>query len=351
MARTDFYGKSGQGFLPKKLNAITVFNTNIDALVSSSAFPIFGNQAFLDAIRRGRGLEMQITGSVARRLSKLPAKKRMGGQAGIMANTLASLGVSVACHVAAPSKLQLNLLDRRVRTFSSPHGPSAVHYVLEFRKGQRIAGITAGGSNRLISTFDPANRGLRINKNFVKAVERRIHSFDFCIAGGFHLTDEEGIKNGTRILRRWKKRNPGLLVYVELGNFQRISARSAFSELSEVADVVGMNEVELAEVTGTDSISTGLTQLPCGTIVHTADFAVAKVAEEPVRWARALSFGCALAAAGKPALMKKLDLTQKKLHLGGNNLVFVPALKVRPEVTVGSGDIFTAGLVAHLVGQ
>ena len=175
---------------------------------------------------------------------------RMGGNAGIMANTLSELGASlVVPNVAVPSKTQLSLFSRKSVYFpgiSSSKGPGEaevesevgrnkvdrsgadsseagsseagsseagrnklenskvdasspgqdpIHFVFDFSEGESFSlygqQITVPRENRFIATCDQLNFRLFINPDFDAYALQHAGEMDGALISGFHLMLEE----------------------------------------------------------------------------------------------------------------------------------------------------------------
>ncbi len=210
---------------------------------------------------------------------------RMGGNAGIMANTLSELGTSlVVPNVAVPSKTQLSLFSRKSVYFprnSSAKGPEEaevkskvdrskvdastpqqdpIHFVFDFSEGEifSIYGkpFTVPRENRFIATCDQLNFRLFINPDFDAYVLEHAGEMDGALISGFHLllgeypdgsSYQEIIEKVLSRVLAWKARNERLRVHLEFGHFaNRKLAFTVFSKFAGIVDSLGMNEDELA---------------------------------------------------------------------------------------------------------
>ncbi|AKB25854.1 ADP-dependent glucokinase [Methanosarcina sp. MTP4] len=210
---------------------------------------------------------------------------RMGGNAGIMANTISELGASlVVPNVAVPSKTQLSLFSRKSVYFpgiSSLEGPGEaevksqvdeikvdasapeqdpIHFVFDFSEGESFSiygkQFTVPRENRFIATCDQLNFRLFINPDFDAYALQHAGEMDGALISGFHLLLEEYPDGGSyleiveQVLSRvlaWKAGNERLRVHLEFGHFgNRKLACTVFSKFAGIVDSLGMNEDELA---------------------------------------------------------------------------------------------------------
>lgn len=196
---------------------------------------------------------------------------QMGGQAGIIANALALLGVKkVVAHTNSHPKLQaqqfLNLenlfglndagkLEKAINITRETDIP-LIHWIIEFDKGDsfEIDGkiFSCPKSNRFIATYDPLNMKLVMNKGFIDYLNT--HKVNYLLLSGFHplLKSNGGInlvKDAVPVLQRWKKHNPNLIIHLEIASTQDIAVRKAIVKyIVPLADSVGLNERETIDL-------------------------------------------------------------------------------------------------------
>ncbi len=241
---------------------VSVFNTNIDAVVKISGAEIKrliseigADEAEMmsenepsvkkpaDLIRGlikcfGRGIaEEWIIENEKTFLELLQllgnGRLQMGGQCGIVANVAAVCGVNpVYVHAASLPKDQAGLfLDlSNLKSFSDEHTAVPVrqierptdipliHYILEFDKDDRITvngkKVTCPKANRFIATYDPLNLRLEIDPVFDKAMSSGKFDFEYLILSGYQLLQEtlpdgsSGIKRieeSVERIKEWRK--------------------------------------------------------------------------------------------------------------------------------------------------
>lgn len=192
---------------------------------------------------------------------------RLGGNAGNMANVLAALGAEPVLNVPALTKKLASLLDPNIRVpmnrkLASPadavrddEGP--VHFVLQFGKGEvaKAPGedIISPRENRLIATYDDLNRRIYTDPDFDAYCEEQLDEVDGALVAGFHLVPYSNYKEllDRRIsqIGLWKRKRPDLFIHAEMGNFQMPEIAMYLLERLQ-ADSIGMNEDELAMLTG-----------------------------------------------------------------------------------------------------
>ncbi len=205
---------------------------------------------------------------------------RMGGNAGIMANTLSQIGVSrVIPNVAVSSKTQLSLFSKKtiyfpenmlqtmentvkdsdedISVFSSSHEP--IHFVFDFSEGETFSlygtEIRVPRENRFIATWDHLNLRLFVNPAFEHYALQHACEIDGVLVSGFHLLLENYLDGKTyktiledtfNQLKSWKNRNVKLQIHIEFGHFaSKEIANSVFLKFVKFSDSLGMNEDEL----------------------------------------------------------------------------------------------------------
>ena len=198
-------------------------------------------------------------------------KLQMGGQAGIIANVLALLGVhQVIAHTNSHPRLQakqfLNLdnlfgineknLLQKANTIARLEDVPLVHWIIEFDKGDSfiIDGqkITCPKSNRFIATYDPLNMNLVMNQGFVDYLNS--HAIQYLFLSGFHPLQEKSngvelIKKAALVLKNWQKANPNMVIHLEIASTQDLEIRKAIIDnIVPCACSAGLNERETIDL-------------------------------------------------------------------------------------------------------
>jgi ADP-dependent phosphofructokinase/glucokinase len=258
-------------------------------------------------------------------VSNLPIDDlRMGGNAGIMTNALSMLGARfVIPHAVQLPEVQARLfLDRDnvllpVKqdgdvAFRSPSTASRperelVHLILEYKEGTSFAWrdrtMTSPRNNRYIVNADDYNGRIVIDPSFVGGINRKIGEIDKFILTGLHMLKREypdgvtyldRLEEALGLVRRWRRRNPGMRVHFELADIQDEVIRGDVLRMAcEVSDSVGMNEDELETALGTrellssrpeklvDGMGNFLSRGEIGKLLlHSKDFVVSLIDEE-----------------------------------------------------------------------
>jgi len=359
--------------------------------------------SLLLCMRDGSGDEQLIeSGDLAREIEKsFKWRYRLGGNAGIMANVLATLGATPVLNAPALSGRLAGMIHPQVRIphsgrLTSPQNATRnedmIHFVLQFAKGEQFAFpegvIAAPRDNRFIASYDPQNSRMATAPEFDSYCLKEIQSFNGALVSGFHLVEFSDFKEifDCRIeqITSWKRANQRLYIHAEMGSFQRPEMMKYLLERLP-ADSVGMNEDELAMLAKPQQMKTWRSiqdaimdiqdkwSIP-RLAVHTRDFIISTSerlfsAEDELR---ALHKGVraagALAATGNltgkppkeinPAGQEALnefqeigasDLGNGAYKLYGRRLVcMVPSLQPsRTRITVGLGDTATAAIFYH----
>lgn len=206
---------------------------------------------------------------------------QMGGQGGIIANALALLGINkVIAHTNSHPKLQAEqFLDLpnlfaiddngnlcKATEISRKNDTPLIHWIIEFDKNDSFTlngkTFTCPKSNRFIATYDPLNMKLVMNQGFVSYLNNT--NVDYLLMSGFHplLSSNQGselIKNAVPIIEQWKKKNPNMIVHLEIASTQdKIIRHDILKEIAPLAQSVGLNEretIDLLEIMGRNDLA------------------------------------------------------------------------------------------------
>jgi ADP-dependent phosphofructokinase/glucokinase len=301
----------------KKLTGIAVlFNTNVDAIIHFSPDDIrklikkteLTQDELLEGINQWKGIiehpkdfvvglcgcfqdgkasEWIIANeNIYRQLNSLLPKQqtyRMGGQAGIMANALADLGVPrIFVHVSSLSSVQKKLFNESPNIvipqkenakihFIQPKKAKTLdkspfmHYIAEFEQNAclQLTGkleISCPRSNRFIATYDPPNAGLKIMPGFKEGLETIAQKSDAFLVSGFHMFDLDNLGKKKllqklseifKLLQKAKEINPKLIIHLEMCSIKNAIIAEALVDFSKkymVWDSLGCNERELVQL-------------------------------------------------------------------------------------------------------
>lgn len=196
---------------------------------------------------------------------------QMGGQGGIIANTLALLGIKkVIAHTNSHPKLQaeqfldldnLFALDergalRKATTVSRKKDIPLIHWIIEFDKGDSFTyqGKTfrCPKSNRFIATYDPLNINLVMNQYFDKYMQK--NPIQYLVLSGFHplLAKNNGVellKGVVPVIKNWQKANPDMITHLEIASTQdRIIRKNILKLIVPLSQSMGLNERETIDL-------------------------------------------------------------------------------------------------------
>ena len=372
--------------------------------------------SLLYCMREGSGAEILIDSpALASRIEQaFTWQMRLGGNAGIMANVLADLGAKPVLNAPAMGLRLAAMLRPEVRlplsgSLAGPgrvaqakkdDRPEPVHYVFQFKRGEKIQygrdGFIVPQDNRFIASYDPVNTALLSSRDFDSYCLNHISVFSGAMVSGFHLLPlqdyGEILPEKINQLRSWKKRNPNLFIHLELGSFQSPRIMSHLLDLiSEVSiDSLGMNEDELDAAAGLLNLpikantpaswqervlaaellqdKTGITRVSVHTreyIISTMRDGLLSARDEILALQSGVDAAASLAACGSireappeeyndKGLAAAADLRRlgavgfgrgATLQSGGRILSLVPARQVScPMITVGLGDTATASI-------
>ena len=393
-------GEEAEIAMKKRKGFIVGFNLNLDAIVhvnNELLDELKGSEIYEDlcrSINEGVGHEISASEATIFLLSRVfeayNARFRLGGNGGIIANTIATLGESPvilnAPHLSARVVEQLNSDGIRIPLRSS-HGielldpvsalsmrggsDELIHFVFEFEteKGGKERFIVNGGLEREVE-IDPA---------FAEISAREAKRMKGAVISGFHLLPDEmcedKISEVARLLEAWKRENPDLFTHCELGAFRNFRlAHRLLEEFRGMLESVGMNGEELLGLSGVhspdvnpDTIFEKAQELlglyePGLVVVHTERFMAGVMRDggyDPGAFADSLDFGARVAAA---YIMKGKfpDIREISAVLGGCKPTSERVIEKRdgfvcittgvyplPSLVqaVGRGDVFTGGYV------
>lgn len=220
----------------------------------------------------GLGGEVDITsGEVIEELKKrFKMQYALGGTCAQGAAALGAMGMPVLVHVTDRSKEVLACMD--YEGMESVKGENKVplkecvteeepliHLIMQYTKGDVLR---AGGkeyilplSNRLIIDYDPVYKFLPVQKDFLEYVENHAEDiYCYNISGFNGMVDMEVLKERLKELKMHykavKEKNPDARIYFESAHYISTEIRDyAYECLSEVMDIMGMNEEELVDLT------------------------------------------------------------------------------------------------------
>lgn len=352
--------------------------------------------ALLFCMQEGSGTELLIEREDLKRKieSLFPWQYRLGGNAGIMASILASLGAQPILNAPALSLRMAEMLDPRVgipagKALSAPLQVAGkdemMHFVFQFKEGDRLpyrqGEIVAKRDNRLIASYDPLNSRLFSNYDFDEYCLENITGIDGALVSGFHLAPlsnyREIFDGKIRDIESWKSKNPRVFVHAEMGSFQDPEIMKYLMPLLP-ADSIGMNEDELAmadrmEPGWRGTMEAGLKlkrSLGVSRVgIHSRDF-ILSIISEPLAPAdeiaaslRGIGAAASVAATGSiagqpPKEINAAGIAARNEFCGdgatpckggafkesdGITVCLVPSLVARnPKFTVGLGDTATA---------
>jgi len=235
-------------------SALFAFNSNVDVVLRTDergALALahrLGLPVLSECARKGEGAEEVVsTGKMALLLKEKYDERRIGGQAGNMANLAASLGLRSYIHSSVVCRDLTQYLHPGVMV-SSPfcfqpaesimsNGEVPLHFVVDF------------GKDRYIAVNDMYNTHMLINRNFKRCMEREVRAVERAVVSGFHLLDipePRGRVEEVKVLvKRWKGMNRRLGVHLELAHYRRQDVLRAVLEiLAPSCDSMGFNELE-----------------------------------------------------------------------------------------------------------
>ena len=205
----------------------------------------------------------------------------MGGQGGIIANTLALLGIqNVIAHTNSHPKLQAKqFLDlenlcafddngdlKKAYNIERNEDMPLIHWIIEFDKGDSFTldgkTYTCPKSNRFIATYDPLNMNLVMNDNFVSYLTK--NKAEYLLLSGFNplLEANDGlahIDNAVSVLSKWIEANQDMIVHLEIASTQdKVIRKAIVDKIAPLSSSIGLNEretIDLLEVMGQNELA------------------------------------------------------------------------------------------------
>ncbi len=271
----------------------------------------------------------------------------VGGQGGNAANTASLLGTECFLYTRYKNKEQMSLFKKpdKVKVAVGgkftrgdkieKQGENSLHIILEFKKGDKIFGNEIPCANRYIASYDPPMKGGIIDNEFQEAINSGINDINKAYVGGFHLFEKKShILAYASEMRRWKEMNPDLKIHLEMGEFQKKEVFPLMKkEVFPLIDFMGLNEIELEQLTGSREFNASLLPGNFETILHTPKEHIlhpkSKKAQEASRFASvAASYKAMHGKTPSPEQLKKHGSERKELYIES------------PKSTVGLGDTF-----------
>ncbi|MBR2299786.1 MAG: ADP-dependent glucokinase/phosphofructokinase [Alphaproteobacteria bacterium] len=198
-------------------------------------------------------------------------KLQIGGQGGIMANVLSSVGVKkVFAHANSLPKLQAEQFAKCDHLLSFDENGNVkpayqidrkkdlplIHWIIEFSRGDTVEvdgkKFKTPKANRFIATYDPLNLKLVLDENFMEKIKKE--KLDFVVLSGFHaLLAKSGgealIDKAAERIKEWKQKAPDTLFHLEIASTQDMLIRKAIAlKLVPLADSIGINERETIDL-------------------------------------------------------------------------------------------------------
>jgi len=356
-------------------SALFAFNSNVDVVLRTDekGALALADKMNLDllaeCVKKGKGAEETVSlGKMTMLLKENQDEKRIGGQAGNMANLAAALGIRSYVHSSVVCRNLTQYLNPAVKV-SSPfcfqnadvimsEGEVPLHFVVDF------------GKDRYIAVNDMHNTHMLINRNFKRCMEKEVRSVERAVVSGFHLLDipePKGRVEEVRVLvKRWKSVNRGLEVHLELAHYKRMDVlRVVMEVLAPLCDSIGFNEQEARQASnalgwrwrGEGNFMEEAKAICPNVVLHAKKYAATTGTDASTSEER-LALGHLLAAfraregrEPKPGELegfeaKPVELNGSVKKKFGRGFCVVPALAVGNGInTLGLGDSFSVGYV------
>ncbi|MFH0832500.1 MAG: ADP-dependent glucokinase/phosphofructokinase [Candidatus Aenigmatarchaeota archaeon] len=257
--------------------AFLAYNSNIDSIVHISKdmerlwkykpFKKLPNEiktvddffaGLLYSMSKGEGLELRMNEEMQNWMAMnfIHREKRMGGQAGIMANFLSSLGVQSIVFTPLLSREQCSLFNDKVILLPRLKHPKAsarndrkkTNWIFEFDEGEKLFGITAKGKTRFIAAS-------RLDEYRLRNIKIPVGKIDFALFSGLQnirnkykdgTTYSDQLKIAEETLRELKRnRKPVHIEFVFTKN-EKIK-RYMIRRITPLVDSIGLDGPELID--------------------------------------------------------------------------------------------------------
>ena len=356
-------------------------------------------------ITQGIGGNMDIANSQVcnELLACFPTELSLGGTGAQAAAALGAIGIPADVHLTDRSNPVCAMLGgsgvmmiengQKIPVENCrDNSPPIYHFILQFQKDDIIEvngrEFRIPCSNRLILFFDPIHRLLPIAEDFCSYYEQNSYDITSYLLSGFDaVVDvaiiEERLKMLSGHIARLRERNPHMVCYLEGAFYLNPEVKTrVMGQLGSLADIVGMNEEELAEAAAefgleidlddAQQVLNGIKQYMkrfgvCGIVLHTKDYAMYYGKPlDGVDVEQGLTLGNLMAATrartgrygslrdctetlALPLSARGKSFVKNLLQLAGQSemqmLAAVPSRYMeRPRYTIGLGDTFTAGM-------
>lgn len=355
-------------------------------------------------ITQGIGGNMDISnaGVCEELLEIFQTEPALGGTGAQAAAALGAMGIPADVHLTDRSRPVCTMLSGRGIMMIEDGEPINVedcqdqaspvyHFILQFRKDDVIQingeNFRIPCSNRLILFYDPIHRLLPIAADYCAYYEQNSRNLTSYLLSGFDaVVDASVIEERLEMLSghiaKVKERNPQMACYLEGAFYLNPEVKTkVMRQLGALADVVGMNEEELAEAVTEFGRKIDLDDAPqvldgvklymeefglCGIVLHTKDYAMYYGKPlDGVDVEQGLTLGNLMAATrARTGRYGSLEDCRESLSLplsergkafvqafsdfAGQEdtvLVAVPSRYMEhPRYTIGLGDTFTAGV-------
>lgn len=264
-------------------------------------------------------------------------KESMGGQAGIIANQMASLGATAVVYTPLLSAKQASLFDERVTTpivtesgielepvrqAARPEDSTKINWIFEYAKGIEIdfgfTKITTPRANRVIVATRPSGSVMSFQEPLTSQLAELGTRIDVAFMAGYHYVEkvnpdgrsyDEFMRDTIAHLHALRSSHPDLRLHYEYVPMKYAEMESAtLLKVAEAIESFGINENEIKRVL------TG--------------FGFVAEADEIAKNERAYSL-----YVGGLRLLEKMNLTRIQVHnLGYYVLVLRKPYSVNPEL-------------------
>ncbi len=370
--------------------------------------------ALLYFARHGVGGELQIVNPAlgAWIRAHFDGPTEIGGTGARAANAMACLGFETVMHVTGLSELEAEYHEpsgRLTIAFGGrllppveavrPGDEAMFHLIFEYQADVPldfgVAVVVPSESNRIITYYDPLNLAVKLDADYLAAINEPANRIDRVLVSGFNQMEraEQAQARVTSLLahiRRWRTRP--ILIHVELASILDPGiAETILGTLAPAVDSLGFNADEIPIVAEAVGLPAPQDIVDCLDVMarfkaqarlhrinlHTQLYCLSVIGGDPAAERQALLFASLVASTRalmghypslsvlervlndhpvraasqvyEARLASHCDLVDGIGHSEAGSVVYVPTLRVdHPVTTVGLGDTYTGALLSML---
>ena len=193
-------------------------------------------------------------------------EERTGGQAGIMANFLAGLGIEVLAYTPLLSEKQASFFNSEVKfplvknskfatvaikkASNSEH--TKINRIFEFKKGFKLGSTSSCRANRFILASRPKGTEPFFSKELEAHIPKMFQGVNRVILSGYQSEKACNLAHFRKEkmqIKKIKKANPKLMIHLEEAFISdKMLEKDIVEYIAKNVDSIGMNEVEVRQI-------------------------------------------------------------------------------------------------------